>query len=132
MITPGWPVMAIVVLFPWLIFWAVGYFLLRFAPRRKPVLSILLFVDASLFVVVLLKTLVDDPSFLFHTIGAFACGCGWYLAHQRMPPDRGGRGRCAQCGYDLTGNMSGTCPECGTAIGEEARDAEGRGEARES
>ena len=23
---------------------------------------------------------------------------------------------CRQCGYDLTGNVSGVCPECGTAI----------------
>jgi hypothetical protein len=23
---------------------------------------------------------------------------------------------CAACGYDLTGNTSGVCPECGTAI----------------
>jgi ABC-type ATPase with predicted acetyltransferase domain len=23
-------------------------------------------------------------------------------------------GRCAECGYDLTGNTSGVCPECGT------------------
>ena len=23
---------------------------------------------------------------------------------------------CRQCGYDLTGNVSGRCPECGTAI----------------
>ena len=22
-------------------------------------------------------------------------------------------GRCASCGYPLTGNVSGTCPECG-------------------
>jgi hypothetical protein len=25
-------------------------------------------------------------------------------------------GRCLSCGYDLTGNVSGVCPECGTAI----------------
>jgi hypothetical protein len=25
-------------------------------------------------------------------------------------------GCCAHCGYDLTGNTSGICPECGTAI----------------
>jgi len=25
---------------------------------------------------------------------------------------------CQKCGYDLTGNVSGTCPECGTRIGE--------------
>lgn len=24
------------------------------------------------------------------------------------------RGRCPQCGYDLTANVSGVCPECGT------------------
>ncbi len=25
-------------------------------------------------------------------------------------------GHCRACGYDLTGNVSGTCPECGTAV----------------
>ena len=25
-------------------------------------------------------------------------------------------GHCRTCGYDLTGNVSGVCPECGTAI----------------
>jgi hypothetical protein len=30
---------------------------------------------------------------------------------------RGSRpGGCLTCGYDLTGNVSGTCPECGCAI----------------
>ena len=23
------------------------------------------------------------------------------------------QGRCIKCGYDLTGNVSGVCPECG-------------------
>ena len=26
--------------------------------------------------------------------------------------------RCARCGYNLTGNSSGICPECGIAISE--------------
>ena len=26
------------------------------------------------------------------------------------------KGRCAQCNYDLTANVSGRCPECGTLI----------------
>jgi hypothetical protein len=30
---------------------------------------------------------------------------------RRHPP-----GHCQNCGYDLTGNESGTCPECGTQI----------------
>lgn len=25
-------------------------------------------------------------------------------------------GKCRKCGYDLTGNVSGTCPECGTRV----------------
>jgi len=29
--------------------------------------------------------------------------------------DRLRRGLCRSCGYDLTGNASGVCPECGTA-----------------
>jgi len=27
-------------------------------------------------------------------------------------------GRCRRCGYDLAGNMSGVCPECGTTVAE--------------
>jgi len=30
---------------------------------------------------------------------------------RRFPP-----GHCQHCGYDLTGNTSGTCPECGSLI----------------
>ncbi len=30
--------------------------------------------------------------------------------------------RCLACGYDLTGNRSGRCPECGETFGEECRD----------
>ena len=26
------------------------------------------------------------------------------------------RGHCQRCGYNLTGNVSGTCPECGRAL----------------
>ena len=29
---------------------------------------------------------------------------------------RAERGCCASCGYDLTGNISGRCPECGNCI----------------
>ena len=36
-----------------------------------------------------------------------------FLRRRRRPP-----GTCSQCGYNLTGNSSGTCPECGTRIGE--------------
>ena len=36
-------------------------------------------------------------------------------AHRRARRRRAG-GFCTRCGYDLTGNVSGTCPECGTAV----------------
>lgn len=26
------------------------------------------------------------------------------------------KGGCTNCGYDLTGNVSGVCPECGAAF----------------
>lgn len=32
----------------------------------------------------------------------------------RHPPRPG---TCKRCGYDLTGNVSGRCPECGTPVG---------------
>jgi len=32
------------------------------------------------------------------------------------------RGLCAQCGYNLTGNTSGICPECGTPIPKEMQE----------
>lgn len=41
-------------------------------------------------------------------------GLLWWLDSRRPR-----RGRCVNCGYDLTGNVSGTCPECG-AVAEAA------------
>lgn len=39
-------------------------------------------------------------------------------------PKRPVKGHCSSCGYDLTGNVSGTCPECGTPVpGREQRRA---------
>ncbi len=34
----------------------------------------------------------------------------------RKDIDRLQPGKCRKCAYDLTGNTSGRCPECGTAI----------------
>ena len=36
----------------------------------------------------------------------------WSIHRRR----RSGRGLCMSCRYDLTGNVSGVCPECGRAI----------------
>ncbi len=34
----------------------------------------------------------------------------WYRDRRPLP------GICHKCGYDLTGNISGVCPECGQVI----------------
>ncbi len=37
--------------------------------------------------------------------------------------------RCSACGYNLTGNVSGTCPECGAAVPEDlVRRGDGAGQ----
>jgi len=43
---------------------------------------------------------------------------GGYYATSRLQPNRPAH-LCAGCGYDLTGNVSGTCPECGRVINRE-------------
>jgi hypothetical protein len=35
----------------------------------------------------------------------------WWADRRRIAP-----GHCRNCGYDMTGNVSGRCPECGTAV----------------
>ena len=40
-----------------------------------------------------------------------AWGVGWARMHLRRR-----RGFCVMCHYNLTGNTSGICPECGTAV----------------
>lgn len=49
------------------------------------------------------------------------CGILPYLwlrqrSHQWLQDRRARFGRCANCGYDLTANTSGVCPECGTSV----------------
>jgi hypothetical protein len=36
---------------------------------------------------------------------------GRWSSSRRIPP-----GHCQKCGYNLTGNVSGVCPECGERI----------------
>jgi hypothetical protein len=40
----------------------------------------------------------------------------WYRWRTAPPP-----GHCRKCGYNLFGNVSGICPECGTPCGEQAK-----------
>lgn len=46
-------------------------------------------------------------------LAIFPLRAGWRLSIRHR---RRNRGLCTSCGYDLTGNVSGVCPECGAAV----------------
>ena len=53
------------------------------------------------------------PVVISAAAGIVAARGSWALSVRRH---RRSLGRCPDCGYDLTGNTSGVCPECGTAV----------------
>jgi len=46
-------------------------------------------------------------------IGIVTAMINWSHTHELHSRRRRG-GRCTTCGYDLRGNVTGRCPECGT------------------
>ncbi len=58
--------------------------------------------------VYLLKRAVADR-------GGVRCQCGYDLTgnQSHVCPECGRATTCAGCGYDLTGNTTSVCPECG-------------------
>lgn len=70
----------------------------------------------------------DLPVFHGSTLGSIRCGCVlplwipsaatgvlasvlWWLGTRRLPS-----GYCRRCGYNLRGNVSDICPECGSEV----------------
>ena len=58
---------------------------------------------------------------LFLPLWVPCTGIAFFLAVYLLPPliqrwSRKRKGLCGACGYDLTGNLSGVCPECATPI----------------
>jgi len=60
---------------------------------------------------------------LYRPAGAWAVLAAWvafvaFLVCSPVARERGrsARGLCTKCGYDLTANVSGVCPECGTPV----------------
>jgi len=61
---------------------------------------------------------------LISPVFAAALGWIWGMFHGATPPNDAGD-VCAGCGYNLYGNVSGRCPECGlTVIAEGTRPIE--------
>jgi len=50
------------------------------------------------------------PWLVLSAFGALTAFLWWYDRCRVRP------GQCRRCGYDLTGNVSGRCPECGAAM----------------
>ena len=80
-------------------------------------------VAAGLLSAVIFSTTAQWVSHRFNApvIGAPFGGCGAILTGFTVgatvafwPRRRPKPGCCSSCGYDLTGNVSGRCPECGT------------------
>ncbi len=51
------------------------------------------------------------PIWFALSISAALTALLFYLDRKRIPP-----GHCQSCGYDLTGNVSGVCSECGEGV----------------
>jgi hypothetical protein len=68
----------------------------------------------------LCHTKVEIPFWALFTLFAWYPGlafiCGPFRRWRRH-----GRALCTNCGYNLTGNVSGVCPECGTAMRSRSR-----------
>ena len=65
----------------------------------------------------------EQPVPLICTFGALAILGGPILTialvERALALPRYPEGHCQSCGYNLTGNLSGRCPECGNAVGKE-------------
>ena len=58
------------------------------------------------------------PAILFLILPVLRFGLVPLVRRLRFGPTPPPRGICRKCGYDLTANASGVCPECGTIVDE--------------
>ena len=62
---------------------------------------------------VILGSVIIIPLWLPFVVSAIPTAWLWHRDRRRIP-----RAHCQRCGYDLTGNTSGACSECGEKITE--------------
>jgi hypothetical protein len=103
------PVMSVFAAIAGLLVWPFMYVVLRNRPLTHclPVV-----IAVTLAWIVIVTPLHSGGGFLgsFLALGTALLACRWIFPQWRPP------GHCQRCGYDLTGNVSGRCPECGTPI----------------
>ena len=80
-----------------------------------------MFVWSAIVMGIILPSLGDRATtwatLLTYGVGAVVGVVSYFVTWKRgEAKERARQGRCLKCGYDLTGNISGVCPECGTAV----------------
>ena len=94
--------------------------------KRRTVLRGIAMVWGYLCVALILSELTHRPHIRDVSIIAMIALCFvfgvvvWPMVRQRERERLAKAGRCARCGYDLTGNTSGICPECGTTVSQKS------------
>jgi hypothetical protein len=91
---------------------------MRRRQSRKRTRARYIFIAGTLFL--LAAAFFNDRLALFIPLGATALLLwAWALSvesHDRLVASRRRRNRCTACAYDLTANVTGICPECGSPI----------------
>jgi len=77
--------------------------------------AVLLFLLALAVVTEYTPNEVESKPFTLKRVCRQCRGKFWPKREQETPIN------CGQCGYNLTGNVSGICPECGWALPEEVK-----------
>ena len=85
--------------------------------RRRVVIVVVLSTAAWLaLTAAALDGLLPTPYMALALFGVVAALFYAFLERpSRLSSARRSAGLCLKCGYDLTGNVSGVCPECGAA-----------------
>jgi len=97
---------------------------------------VLLYIGFSILVDLIEKPPAMDPLYVYWIyyksrdvlalVAIFAALAPDHIAMERAARARNMLPNCEKCEYDLTGNVSGVCPECGTTINEGQRKLVGR------
>jgi hypothetical protein len=103
------------------VFSPVLFVVVRVKPLRKArrIALCLSVVVVVVLTIVILEAKTTPPlylAFLFSVLCVCIC-----LVVARMMPTRVKTGYCKKCGYNLKGNVSGVCPECGWMVNRKYR-----------
>lgn len=93
---------------------AAGALIAFLAPRRAVRLALLFAVMAVLSPLLLWVRIWVFRELLTIAVFPVPIVTAWLITRVRSRRPRAGD--CQKCGYDLTGNISGVCPECGCAV----------------